>query len=330
MQLNEVAFRYGRKSPWVLRDVSFTIPQGITEVTGRNGAGKSTLLRLLAGLRTPTRGRITGRPARVGYAPERFPVDQPFTVSAYLNHMAAIGGTPSTNVTAWAERLHFDHLLNVRLPDLSKGSAHKVGLAQALMADPALLILDEPFAGLDAQTRALLPSLITDLASAGTTVVLSDHQRTLEALPTITRLQIDNATLTPVTAPSVTTTPTTTAAPVTAGTTTATVHHASTPDATAVSDATAATQPPAADAPGPTATSGNTPAAIAPPATDNQPRATAPSAATDQQRAADAPVSAAAGPPPAETILEVVLRAEDAEAVEAKLRADGYEVRRPR
>jgi len=195
MQLTEVAFRYHRKSPWVLRDVSFTLPAGVTEVTGRNGAGKSTLLRLLAGLRSPTRGTITGRPARVGYAPERFPVDQPFTVSAYLKHMAAIRGTAEASIATWADRLRFDHLLNVKLPDLSKGSAQKVGLAQALMADPTLLILDEPFAGLDAQTRDELPALITDLADAGTTVVVSDHQRVIEAVPGITRVRIEEATL---------------------------------------------------------------------------------------------------------------------------------------
>jgi ABC-type multidrug transport system ATPase subunit len=237
MQLTEVAFRYHRKSPWVLRDVSFTLPQGVTEVTGHNGAGKSTLLRLLAGLRTPTRGTVTGRPAQVGYAPERFPVDQPFTASAYLNHMAAIRGISPTHITTWADRLGFDHLLNVRLPDLSKGSAQKIGLAQALMADPSLLILDEPFAGLDTQTRDLLPGLITDLADAGTTVVVSDHQRVIETVPGITRLRVDEATLT-----------------------------------------------------------------LAPP--------TEPVQAT-------------------EAVLEVLVRAEELDEVEAKLRADGYEVRRP-
>jgi ABC-type uncharacterized transport system ATPase subunit len=168
----------------VLRDVTLSLPPGrVTEVTGPNGAGKSTFLRLAAGLRTPRRGKITGRPAKVGYAPERFPSDQPFTVHAYLTHMAAIQKAPRTAIATWAERLAFDHLLSTRLPELSKGSAQKVGLAQALLSAPDLLILDEPFAGLDAATRGFLPGVITELAAQGTTVVVSDHQRCLEAVP---------------------------------------------------------------------------------------------------------------------------------------------------
>ncbi|WP_037558756.1 ABC transporter ATP-binding protein [Spirillospora albida] len=198
MRLNDVAFRYHRRSSWVLRNVTLSFPPGgVTEVTGRNGAGKSTLLRLLAGIRRPLRGTIEGRPARVGYAPERFPADQPFTVGGYLSHMAAMRGVPDTAITTWAERLAFGDLLPVRLPDLSKGSAQKVGLAQALIADPALLILDEPFAGLDRTTRADLPALLAELAAHGTTVVVSDHQRCLEALPHTNRLHVADASVTP-------------------------------------------------------------------------------------------------------------------------------------
>ncbi|WP_067461577.1 ATP-binding cassette domain-containing protein [Actinomadura macra] len=197
MRLESIAFRYHRKDPWVLKDVTLSLPPGrVTEVTGRNGAGKSTLLRLIAGLRTPRKGVIKDRPSRVGYAPERFPVDQPFVVRSYLNHMAAIRRVPRSAVDEWAERLGFEHLLSVRLGELSKGSAQKVGIAQALLDAPSLLILDEPFAGLDAATRGALPSLIADLAAAGTTVVVSDHQRCIEALPDIDRLRVADGTVT--------------------------------------------------------------------------------------------------------------------------------------
>ncbi|GAA4299371.1 hypothetical protein GCM10023178_03760 [Actinomadura luteofluorescens] len=185
MRLERVAFRYRRRDPWVFRDVTVSLPEGsVTEVTGHNGAGKSTLLRVMAGLRRPRAGAVKDRPARVGYAPERFPVDQPFSVRAYLGHMAAIRRVPAAACDVWAERLSFDHLLDVRLSELSKGSAQKIGLAQALMADPELLILDEPFA------------LISEFASRGSTVVVSDHQRCIEAMPGVDRLHVANGTVT--------------------------------------------------------------------------------------------------------------------------------------
>ncbi|MFB4310924.1 ATP-binding cassette domain-containing protein [Actinomadura sp. GTD37] len=181
----------------MFRDVTLSFAAGsVTEVTGHNGAGKSTLLRVIAGLRRPREGVVEGRPGRVGYAPERFPADQPFSVRAYLAHMAAVRRVPGDAVGAWAERLRFDHLLDVRLPELSKGSAQKVGLAQALMGDPELLILDEPFAGLDAAIRDALPGLISELADGGATVVVSDHQRCVEALPGIARLRVADAGVT--------------------------------------------------------------------------------------------------------------------------------------
>ncbi|GAB2852871.1 hypothetical protein GCM10027176_64490 [Actinoallomurus bryophytorum] len=191
MQLEQVAFRYRRRAPWVLRDVTLTVPRGrVIEVSGANGAGKSTLLRLLAGIVPPVRGRVSERPARVGYAPERFPAAQPFSASDYLAHMAKIRGVPFAGAADWAERLGFAGLLGTRLPDLSKGSAHKVGLIQALLGSPGLLVLDEPFAGLDADTRAALPLLLADIATGGTSVVVSDHQAGLRELPGIVRWQV--------------------------------------------------------------------------------------------------------------------------------------------
>ncbi|GAA2457202.1 hypothetical protein GCM10010191_91150 [Actinomadura vinacea] len=190
-----MSFRYYRRAPWVLRDVTLTLAPGqVAEVTGRNGAGKSTFLRLVAGLRNPRRGSVIGRPSSVGYAPERFPTEQPFTVRGYLTHMAAMQKAPVTSINTWADRLAFGHLLDTRLHELSKGSAQKVGIAQALLASPDLLILDEPFAGLDAATRDSLPALISELAADGATVVVSDHQRCLEPLQGVTRVHIADHT----------------------------------------------------------------------------------------------------------------------------------------
>lgn len=173
----------------MLREVSAELtPGNVIEVVGVNGAGKSTLLRLLAGVTRPSSGTITGRPAVVGYAPDRFPIEQPFTVASYLRHMSRVRG--GARWEPWTERLNMSALLDVRLRELSKGSAHKVGLAQALMADPGLLILDEPFAGLDADTRAALPGIIADLSSDGTMVIASDHQGVLRDQASVRRWSV--------------------------------------------------------------------------------------------------------------------------------------------
>ncbi|MET8866694.1 ATP-binding cassette domain-containing protein [Nonomuraea sp. NPDC004580] len=182
MRLSRVSFRYRRRDPLVIEEADARLAPGdLIELTGANGAGKSTLLRLLAGLAKPTSGAITERPAVVGFAPDRFPTGQPFTVTAYLRHMSRVRG--GARWEPWAERLNMGHLLGAALGDLSKGSAHKVGLAQALMAEPGLLILDEPFAGLDADTRAALPAIAAEVAGRGGIVIASDHQGGLRDLP---------------------------------------------------------------------------------------------------------------------------------------------------
>ncbi|MFI6480185.1 ATP-binding cassette domain-containing protein [Nonomuraea sp. NPDC050663] len=189
MQLSNVSFSYRRRGPSVLRDVGVRLAPGdVIEVVGANGAGKSTLLRLLAGITRPTGGTILDRPSVVGFAPDRFPADQPFTVAGYLTHLARVRGTASWK--PWCARLGLDPLLSVRLGELSKGSAHKVGLVQALMCAPGLLILDEPFAGLDVTTRDALPAIIAEVRARSGIVVASDHQGGLQDVPSVRRWSV--------------------------------------------------------------------------------------------------------------------------------------------
>ncbi|MFG1949163.1 ATP-binding cassette domain-containing protein [Nonomuraea sp. NPDC048826] len=202
MRLTNVSFRYRRRDPSVIRQIDAAlVPGDVVELAGANGAGKSTLLRLLADLLRPTGGAITGRPAAVGLAPDRFPTEQPFTVSGYLDHMRRVCGAGRWE--PWAERLNLSPLLGVRLRELSKGSAHKVGLVQALMAEPGLLLLDEPFAGLDPGTRAELPPVVAELSARGAVVVVADHQGELRGLPSLRRWVLTDGRLSE-TAPPVT------------------------------------------------------------------------------------------------------------------------------
>ncbi|WP_433828319.1 ATP-binding cassette domain-containing protein [Actinoplanes sp. CA-015351] len=177
-------FRYSRRAPWALRDAEATAAPGDTIVVlGPNGAGKSTLLQLAAGVLRPTRGRIQDRPSVVGWVPERFPAAQPFTALGYLRAMSTVRGLPPRAADPWIERLGLASHADAPLADLSKGTAQKVGLAQALLTPPGLLVLDEPWEGLDAASRTLIPEIVSEVTTAGGVVLVSDHRGEIANLP---------------------------------------------------------------------------------------------------------------------------------------------------
>jgi ABC-type multidrug transport system ATPase subunit len=185
VRFDQVWFRYARRAEWTLRTVEATVEPGATVVVlGRNGAGKSTLLQLAAGVLRPVRGAVRDRPPIVGWVPERFPADQPFTAEQYLRRMAALRGLRGTaRIEHWVERLGLGEHRHTRLADLSKGTAQKVGLAQALLVPPGLLVLDEPWEGLDAVARRLIPDVVGEVTAAGGAVLVSDHRSEIAGLP---------------------------------------------------------------------------------------------------------------------------------------------------
>jgi ABC-2 type transport system ATP-binding protein len=196
VHFDNVWLRYERRSPWVLQAVDVTLDRGqVAVVLGKNGVGKTTLLAAAAGLLRPDRGRIVERPTRVGFVPERFPANQPFTVSAYLVGMARAHGVTRAaameQVDLWSERLFLTRYLDVNLAELSKGTAQKVGLIQAMIPRPDLLVLDEPWEGLDAQTRDLIPDIVGEILAVGGSVLVSDHLGEVARLPGALRWHID-------------------------------------------------------------------------------------------------------------------------------------------
>ncbi|MFE5119328.1 ATP-binding cassette domain-containing protein [Streptomyces sp. NPDC056669] len=179
MRLRGVGRRYGLGGPWVLRDVDLEVPPGsLTRVEGRNGSGKSTLLRLLAGIDAPSTGRITGRPA-TAYVPERFPAELPFSALGYLTHLGRIHGlsraAAARGAGEWLERFGADGYAGTPLAELSKGTSQKIAVAQALLAAPGLLVLDEAWTGLDQAARGVLDASVADRVADGGAVVFVDH-----------------------------------------------------------------------------------------------------------------------------------------------------------
>ncbi|MGW4912849.1 ABC transporter ATP-binding protein [Streptomyces sp. NPDC004270] len=201
LELTRVGRRYGIRGPWVLRGIDLAITPGtLTRVEGANGTGKSTLLRLIAGIDTPTEGRITGRP-RTAYVPERFPSALPFTPSGYLTHLGTVHGlsrrSAAVRAADWLERFGAAAYAATPMAQLSKGTSQKVAVAQALLADPRLLVLDEAWTGLDAEARAELERAVAERTAAGGAVVFVDHDpRRLAGAPDAT-YQVVDGTLKP-------------------------------------------------------------------------------------------------------------------------------------
>jgi ABC-type multidrug transport system ATPase subunit len=165
----------------VLRDVHLAVGPGeVAAVVGGNGAGKSTLLRIAAGLSRPDAGRVTGRPRPVGYVPDRFTANQHMSALGYLTHLGRVRGLDRATAhdrAGWLlERFVLVGGSGSALRMLSKGNTQKVALAQAFLIRPRLLVLDEPWAGLDAPAQRVLGELIAEVATTGAAVLFTDHR----------------------------------------------------------------------------------------------------------------------------------------------------------
>ncbi|WP_326838132.1 ATP-binding cassette domain-containing protein [Amycolatopsis rhabdoformis] len=176
IRLSGVGKRYGG-GELVLDGVDLTVPAGrVLGILGANGSGKSTLLRILAGVSRASLGTVEGTPT-IGYLPDRFPGGQRLSARSYLRHLARIRGSVDlSTIDPLLERLALVGGPDAQLRTLSKGNAQKVGLAQAVLARPELLILDEPWSGLDVGTHAVLGELVAETRARGASVVFTDHR----------------------------------------------------------------------------------------------------------------------------------------------------------
>ena len=194
VQLRGVWKRYGRRSGWVLRDVDLTIDPGrIMVVLGGNGDGKSTLLRIVAGASAATRGEVRRRPASVALVPERLPADQRMTAARYLRHMAALRGRDAARTlersTDLLDLFRLAPGADVPIARLSKGNRQKVLLAQAFGFPADLIVLDEPFSGLDEPAAEELRGLLDRTRADGRAALVSAHRpELLEGCDEIRRL----------------------------------------------------------------------------------------------------------------------------------------------
>lgn len=174
---------------WGLRHFSLTLEAGVLVLLGPNGAGKSTLMRILATITKPTEGKVTWNGldiarspdelrAVLGYLPQDFGIYPNLNAVEFLEYLAALKGLDSRAARKRIqELLHVVNLFEARkqpLGSYSGGMKQRVGIAQALLNDPQLLIVDEPTAGLDPEARVRFRNLLSDLAGERI-VILSTH-----------------------------------------------------------------------------------------------------------------------------------------------------------
>lgn len=179
MLLTGVGYRYSRRAPWVLDRIDLDLaPGSLTRIGGYNGTGKSTLMRIVAGAHRPGRGRVADRPARAAYVPGQLPA-LPFKVQDYLAHLGRIQGLTAretdARVRAGLERFEAAGYRKHRIGDLSRGTAQKVAIVQALLREPELLILDEAWTSLDAAGQEQLDAVARGVRDAGGIAVYVDH-----------------------------------------------------------------------------------------------------------------------------------------------------------
>jgi ABC-2 type transport system ATP-binding protein len=187
LELQDLARRYGEVV--ALDGVSFAVEPGqLFGFVGPNGAGKTTAMRIVLGVLAPDRGEVRWRAepvraqtrSRFGYMPEERGLYPKMRVRDQLIYLARLHGfdaaRAATAAGAWIERLGLTDRAGERVEKLSLGNQQRVQLAAALVHDPELLVLDEPFSGLDPVGVDVLAGVLTEYAATGVPVVFSSHQ----------------------------------------------------------------------------------------------------------------------------------------------------------
>jgi len=188
IQVENLTRRYGDFT--AVNQVSFSIASGeVVGLLGHNGAGKTTIMKMLTGYLEPTEGRITidglsmgqdtpAIQARIGYLPENCPVWPEMTVIDFLNYQAALHRVPECErksaIARAISRTNLHAKATSSIQTLSRGYRQRVGVAQAILHDPKIVILDEPTNGLDPAQIHQMRTLIRELAKTAT-VIVSTH-----------------------------------------------------------------------------------------------------------------------------------------------------------
>jgi Cu-processing system ATP-binding protein len=183
LHISQLTKRYGSQT--ALDNVELSIVPGErVALLGHNGAGKSTLMKMVLGLLPPSSGSITiaghppgSKPARdlTAYLPENIAFHPSLTGREQIRHFLRLRGRPADEADVLLAKVGLADAARRRIGTYSKGMRQRVGLAQALIGSPALMVLDEPTSGLDPVSRREFYALLDDLAAHGTAILMSSH-----------------------------------------------------------------------------------------------------------------------------------------------------------
>ena len=186
LKLESVSKSYGKKK--VVDKITFSIDKPeVFGLLGTNGAGKTTTIRMILGILKKDEGTITWNDKEVsrkvvnfGYLPEERGVYPKSKIIDQLIYFAALKGINKEDaiksINKWAKRLKVEEYLNMTAEKLSKGNQQKIQFMTAIIHDPELLVLDEPFSGLDPVNTEILKSIIIDLVKDGKYIIMSAHE----------------------------------------------------------------------------------------------------------------------------------------------------------
>lgn len=186
LEIKDITKSFGEKK--VLKGISFSVESGAAlGLLGRNGAGKTTTIRIIMGLFAPDSGEVLldGKPfdirrENVGYMPEErglYPKKRVFEQLVYFAELRGLDKkTAGENADKLLERLKMTEYKNAKLMTLSKGNQQKIQLIATLICDPDIVVLDEPFSGLDPVNAKLLKDVVRELIENGKIVIFSSHQ----------------------------------------------------------------------------------------------------------------------------------------------------------
>jgi ABC-type multidrug transport system ATPase subunit len=197
LELRQVRKRFGRREPWVLDGVDLEVAPGeVVQIAGANGSGKTTLLRVAAGLARPGAG-VVQRRGLATFVPDRVPAAAPMTVRVQLTHQARIqghsGGRADREVARVIEAHALEPVADVRFDELSKGWSQRCLLAQALLSEPAIVYLDEPWSGVDQASHDHLTVVLDAARRAGRALLMTSHEP--NPMPALRRLELADGRL---------------------------------------------------------------------------------------------------------------------------------------